>query len=127
MFFFILEYPNDSGYYGSGDSDAANCFDDEVCYKQGSGSGEDNDEDDSEGSGNHYDDTHDSGSPDPAKPPWVTGRAPIEYKDISVEEEKTTRSPPPFTGGSLSLHPSYYMILLYYALPVIIVQIGRLV
>ena len=76
----------------------ADCFDDEDCYKLLFWSGEDNEEDDSEGSGNHYEDTHDSGSPDPDWPPWVTGRAPIEDKDISIEEEKTTRSPHPSLG-----------------------------
>jgi len=118
------KYPNDSGYYGSGEQDGSDCFDDEDCFSQGSGSG-DGDDDDTEGSGDDYDDTHDSGSQAPAWPPWVTGKSPD--KDIIIEEEKPTRSPPTFTGGSSTLHLAFYGSLLHYALPVIVIQIGRLV
>jgi len=83
------------------------------------------DDDDSDGSGDDYDDSHDSGSQAPAWPPWVTGKSPD--KDIIIEEEKPTRSPPTFTGGSSNLHLAFYGSLLYYALPVIVIQIGRLV
>jgi len=119
------KYPNDSGYYGSGEQDGSDCFDDEDCFSQGSGSGDGDDDDDREGSGDDYDDTHDSGSQAPAWPPWVTGKSPD--KDIIIEEEKPTRSPPTFTGGSSTLHLAFYGSLLHYALPVIVIQIGRLV
>jgi len=121
------KYPNDSGYYGSGERDGADCFDDEDCFTQGSGSGDGDDDDDTDGSGDDYEDTHDSGSPAPAWPPWVTGKTPIQEKDIIIEEDKTTRSPPTFTGGSSNLHLAYYKSLVYYALPVIVIQMGRLV
>ena len=127
IFILFLEYPNDSGYYGSGEQDGADCFDDEDCFTQGSGSGDGDDDDDRDGSGDDYDDSHDSGSPDPAWPPWVTGKTPIQEKDIIIEEKETSRKPPTFTGGSSTLHLAYYKSLVYYALPVIVMQMGRLV
>jgi len=74
-----------------------------------------------------YDDIHDAGSPVPAWPPWVTGRTPAGKEDITLEEEKSTQTPPNFTAGSVNLHPAYYISLVYYTLPVIVIQIGRLV
>merc|ERR1719273_841952 len=50
------KYPNDSGYYGSGEQDGSDCFDDEDCFSQGSGSGDGDDDDDTDGSGDDYDD-----------------------------------------------------------------------
>jgi len=121
------KYPNDSGYYGSGEQDAADCFDDEDCFSQGSGSGDRDDDDETDGSGDDDYDTHDSGSQAPAWPPWVTGKTPSVDKDIIIEEEKPAKSPPTFTGGSATLHLAYYKSLLYYTLPVIVIQMGRLV
>ena len=53
------EYPNDSGYYGSGDTEV-DCYDDEDCVTEGSGSGGKvrghEDSEDGEGSGGYGED-----------------------------------------------------------------------
>merc|ERR1719347_127742 len=90
-------YPNDSGFYGSGD-----CFDDEDCFDtEGSGSGDRNDidNDDYYGSGDEdYDEDNVDQDDKPQWPPWLEGTT--TTSDIRIEEEIVTKKPDIIqTGG----------------------------
>ena len=95
----FLEYPNDSGYYGSGDGDPE-CFDDEDCdVTEGSGSGgkirnDLDDDEDSEGSG--YDEDEDDEEVfEPRWPPFLTSTTVRPHQDIVLtEDDRTTMRPP---------------------------------
>lgn len=119
------KYPNDSGYYhGSGDKDVDDCFDDEDCFTNGSGSGDVNDSV-TDGSGDDYDDNGDSGSPEPAWPPWVTGKTPFQERDFTIEEENPSTIQPSFSGGSSICHLKKDLI--HNLLPLIVIQLGRII
>ena len=120
------EYPNDSGYYGSGGGPA--CFDDEDCGGEGSGSGEEERWEEEDGSGEDYD--ADSGSDnkekfEPVWPPWVTSRPQkSEENDIGLEEEEDNavgvEAVPQFSAAP----PLPWSALLRLLLPLVAVRLG---
>jgi len=129
------KYPNDSGYYGSGEL-SDDCYDDEDCFTAGSGSGEkadesvgadheDSDHYDSEGSGGYHSDSQqeEEDNFEPKWPPWVTksSTGPPD-RDIVIDDRTSSMSPPELSGGVTVVKASLVMFLL----PVIVSQVGAL-
>ena len=119
---FIAEYPNDSGYYGSGD-----CYDDEDCVIEGSGSGDREDAEgyDEDGSGEGGEEDP-KGEPTPHWPPWVTDKTPKlekenEIDDQGIELDPDLEKPRRISSSASSL---IYSIVLKYTLPVLICYLG---
>ena len=124
------EYPNDSGYYGSGEP-SDDCYDDEDCYSEGSGSGgrsgedvgddEDSEDYDSEGSGHHSEQQNNKQDKfEPEWPPWVIKASTAPPEGDIVIEERTSLTPPQFTGAA----PALSLSLVFFLLPVIVINLG---
>ena len=108
------------------------CYDDEDCYSQGSGSGgrsgenvgddEDSEDYDSEGSGQESEEDHNQQDKfEPEWPPWVIkARTGPPQGDIVIEE-RTSLTPPQFTRGGA---PAISLSLVFFLLPVIVIALG---
>ena len=110
------------------------CYDDEDCYSQGSGSGgrsgedvgddEDSEDYDSEGSGDHSEEETDSQDKfEPEWPPWVIkGKTGAQAEGDIVIEERTSLTPPQFSGSTSA--PAISVSLVIFLLPVIVINLG---
>ena len=131
------EYPNDSGYYGSGDTEV-DCYDDEDCVTEGSGSGGKvrghEDSEDGEGSGGYgEDEEEEEDSFEPVWPPWVTSSPkPPHHGDVVLAEDtdQSTMRPPVIvrsgasgTGAQLSAARS--LLWLAALVTLLVTQLGR--
>lgn len=128
---FFLEYPNDSGYEGSG---APECYDDEDCDIEGSGSGDgpwDDEHDAWEGSGaGRQPPATINKEPESKWPPWETrGDAENEInngsEDIDIDDSLGNSESTPQRGSGASSLALTSRTLLQFALPVLICWLGH--
>ena len=107
------------------------CYDDEDCYSQGSGSGgrggdnagedEDSEDYDSEGSGHYSEQEQDKQDKfEPEWPPWVIKASTAQPEGDIVIEERTSLTPPQFTAGA----PATSVSLVIFLLPVMVISLG---
>jgi len=112
------KYPNDSGYYGSGD-----CYDDEDCEGSGGegsgGYGDSGEWEGEEGSGSVEDNAQPADVPK-AWPPWKTTAKPATGSDIDIVDSPQGTPEISRTGGGSSLH----LAVVYFTLPVLLCFLG---